>query len=148
MRARAVIASALTSLGVLAVGWQLGNTVGIPTPPVPSTDPTTPNTDPATPAPTPVGPIDGTYVGAPEDTVYGVVQVQITVAGGRVTDVTPLQLTDFGGRSVQISNYATPILHDEVIASQSANVNAVSGATYTTEGYLASVQSALDKAGF
>jgi uncharacterized protein with FMN-binding domain len=75
------------------------------------------------------------------------VQVKITVQAGKLTDVTPLQLTNYGGRSVEISNYATPILRSEVLAAQSANVNSVGGATYTSQGYLSSLQSALDKAG-
>jgi uncharacterized protein with FMN-binding domain len=74
------------------------------------------------------------------------VQVKVVVSGGKITDVVALQLTDRGGRSTQISNYATPILRKEVLASQSANVSSVGGATYTTDAYLSSVQSALDKA--
>ena len=81
------------------------------------------------------------------NTRYGSVQVSVTIAGGSITDVTPLQLTNADGRSVQISNRAAPILHDEVLASQSANVSNVGGATYTTQGYLTSLQSALDQAG-
>ncbi len=89
----------------------------------------------------------GTIVGATETTQFGDVQVEIVVTAGKITDVKALHLTDQGGRSVQISNRAAPILRSEVLASQSAHVNSVSGATYTTAGYLSSVQSALDKAG-
>ena len=74
-------------------------------------------------------------------------QVQVTVSGGSITDVTALQLTNADGRSVQISNRAAPILRDEVLASQSAQVSNVSGATYTTQAYLESLQFALDQAG-
>jgi uncharacterized protein with FMN-binding domain len=81
-------------------------------------------------------------------TRFGNVQVQVTVAGGTITDLTALQLTDSDGRSVQISNRAAPILRQEVLASQSANVANVSGATYTSQAYLSSLQSALDQAGF
>jgi uncharacterized protein with FMN-binding domain len=73
-------------------------------------------------------------------------QVEIIVSNGRITNVKALQLTNQGGRSVQISNYAAPILRKEVLAAQSANVSSVGGATYTSEGYLSSLQSALDKA--
>jgi len=73
-------------------------------------------------------------------------QVAIVVSGGKITDVKALQLTNQGGRSVQISNYAAPILRKEVLAAQSAKVNSVGGATYTSEGYLTSLQSALDQA--
>ncbi len=74
-------------------------------------------------------------------------QVSVTVSGGQVTEVTALQLTDADRKSIQISNRAAPILREEVIAAQSANVSMVSGATYTSNAYLASVQSALDQAG-
>ncbi len=74
-------------------------------------------------------------------------QVEIVVSAGKITDVRTLQETNEGGRSQQISNYAVPILRKEVLAAQSAKVNSVSGATYTSQGYLESLQSALDKAG-
>ncbi|MCU1471197.1 MAG: FMN-binding protein [Glaciihabitans sp.] len=73
--------------------------------------------------------------------------MRITVASGKLTDVTAVHLTDNGGRSVEISNYAAPILRTEVLAAQSANVSSVGGATYTSQGYLTSLQSALDQAG-
>jgi uncharacterized protein with FMN-binding domain len=90
---------------------------------------------------------DGTYRGQSVSTPYGNVQVQIRVSGGKITDVTALALTDLGSRSVQISNQAAPLLRQEVLQSQSANVSFIGGATYTSEGYLASVQSAIDRAG-
>jgi uncharacterized protein with FMN-binding domain len=90
---------------------------------------------------------DGTFTGQAVDTPFGQVQVQVTVSGGTITEVTALHLTDADGRSVQISNRAAPILHDEVLSAQSANVQMVGGATYTSEGYLMSLQSALDQAG-
>ena len=74
-------------------------------------------------------------------------QVKITVAGGKLTDVTAVQLTNEGGRSVQISNYAAPILRKEALAAQSASISTVGGATYTSDGYRTSLQSALDQAG-
>ena len=75
-------------------------------------------------------------------------QVQVTISGGAITDVTALQLTDHDGRSVMISNQAAPILREEVLQAQSASVSMVGGATYTSEAYLQSLQSALDQAGF
>lgn len=91
--------------------------------------------------------VDGTYTGDAYSTRWGDVQVSVTISGGQVTEVTALQLTDSDRKSVQISNRAAPILRDEVIAAQSANVSMVSGATYTSDAYLSSVQSALDQAG-
>ncbi|WP_258066079.1 FMN-binding protein [Rathayibacter sp. AY1D5] len=90
---------------------------------------------------------DGTWTGSSVPTRFGAVQVAITVAGGQITDVTAVHLTDKDGRSVSISHRAAPILRQEVLAAQSANVQAVSGATYTSDGYLTSLQSAIDQAG-
>ncbi|MCY0905387.1 FMN-binding protein [Arthrobacter sp. H14-L1] len=59
-----------------------------------------------------------------------------------------LQLTDRDQRSAQISNYAAPVLRSEVLAAQSAAVQSISGATLTSEGYLTSLQAALDTAHF
>lgn len=88
----------------------------------------------------------GTYTGSVIGTRYGNVQVQVVLAQGRITDVIALQLTDQDGRSQQISSMAAPILRQEVLAAQSASVDSVSGATYTSEGYLQSLQAALDQA--
>lgn len=70
----------------------------------------------------------------------------MTLEGSTITDVTAIQLTGPDGRSQGISNRAAPILRSEVLAAQSAQVAAVSGATFTSRGYLGSVQSALDRA--
>ncbi|MFC9354746.1 FMN-binding protein [Arthrobacter sp. NPDC057013] len=90
----------------------------------------------------------GTYDGEVVQTRFGTVQVQVTVKSGQITDVTALKLTDAEGRSVQISNYAAPILRDEVLQAQSANVQTVGGATVTSDAYLTSLQAALDAANF
>lgn len=94
------------------------------------------------------GATDGTYTGSSVSTRFGDVQVQVTISGGAITDVTAVHLTDHDGKSVQISNRAAPILAQEVLSAQSANVQMVSGATYTSRAYLESLQSALDQAGF
>ena len=167
MRTRAVLGSIFASTAILVVGWQAGGTVlasqatatttsqpvtTTPTTTTTTSTATTPSaaataTPTATAAPVATGPADGTYTGASVDTRFGSVQVSITVSGGSVTDVTAIKLTDADGRSVQISNRAAPILREEVLASQSANVSSVGGATYTSDAYLQSVQSALDQAG-
>jgi uncharacterized protein with FMN-binding domain len=72
----------------------------------------------------------------------------VTIAKGVITEVTPLQLTDRDQRSVSISNRAAPVMRSEVLAAQSANVQTIGGATYTCEGYLSSLQAALDSAHF
>jgi uncharacterized protein with FMN-binding domain len=118
--------------------------------------PTSPSSPAAKPAPAPVAPapapasgaVDGAYTGSLANTRYGTVQVEVTIAGGKITDVTALKLTDRGGESVSISRQVAPILRGEVLSAQSANVSNVSGGTYTTDGYLTSLQSALDQAHF
>lgn len=89
---------------------------------------------------------DGTYTGTASVTRFGNVQVRVTIAGGKITDVTALQLTDAEGRSVQISAQAAPLLRQEALTAQSASIDTVSGATYTSDGYIQSLQSALDQA--
>lgn len=88
----------------------------------------------------------GTFAGDVVQTRFGSVQVQISVTGGKITDVTALQLTDEDRRSVQISNRAAPLLRAEVLKAQSANVQTISGATVTSSAYLTSLQAALDAA--
>ena len=104
----------------------------------------------ATPAPTAAAAagITGTFTGSVVATRFGNMQVSVTLADGTITDVTALQLTDKDSKSVQISNRAAPVLKAEVLKAQSAAVANVSGATYTTQGYLTSLQAALDAAGF
>lgn len=80
------------------------------------------------------------------DTQYGPVQVRVTLQGGRIVDVAALQLPNDRSRSVEIGNYAAPRLHDEVLRAQSAKIDVVSGATYTSQGYIQSLQAALDSA--
>ena len=68
------------------------------------------------------------------------------MTGTRITDVVALRLTDSSSRSVQISAQAAPILRQEALSAQSAHIDSVSGASYTSAGYIQSLQSALDVA--
>jgi uncharacterized protein with FMN-binding domain len=86
-----------------------------------------------------------TLTGAVYSSRYGNTQVQVTITNGQITSVTALQLPT-GGRSGQISQFVGPILSSEALAAQSANIDIVSGATYTSEAYAQSLQSALDQA--
>jgi uncharacterized protein with FMN-binding domain len=70
----------------------------------------------------------------------------VTLRGNRLTDVRAVHLTDSSSTSVQISAGAAPTLREEALSAQSANIDLVSGATYTSEGYKASLQAALDAA--
>ncbi|WP_010205276.1 FMN-binding protein [Salinibacterium sp. PAMC 21357] len=135
-------------VGEVTNGSTSGSTSSGATTPETSTAPTTStNTGTETSGTVASGPADGTYTGSSINTRFGAVQVQLTIAGGSISEVTALHLTDEDGRSIQISNRAAPVLRSEIIASQSTAVSNVSGATYTTQAYLASVQSALDQAG-
>jgi uncharacterized protein with FMN-binding domain len=80
-------------------------------------------------------------------TRYGVVQVKVTVSGSKITNVGFVQLTAFDSQSEQINSYAAPQLLQETLSAQSSNIDSVSGATYTSDGYRQSLQSALDQAG-
>lgn len=88
---------------------------------------------------------DGTATGASIPNRWGAVQVQVTVEGGRIVDVSAVDLPYGDRRSAEISDYSAPILAEQVLAAQSANVDGVSGASYTSDGYRQSVQSALDQ---
>ena len=97
--------------------------------------------------PRPAPPARPAYTGSAVTTRYGIVQVKITVSGKKITNVSFAQLTAFDGRSQQINSDAAPILLQETLSAQSANIDSVSGASYTSEGYVQSLQSALDQAG-
>jgi hypothetical protein len=84
--------------------------------------------------------------GVAADTQYGPVQVQIQVSGGKIVSATAIDYPQSGGRDRQINSYAIPVLQSEAVAAQSAKIDSVSGATYTSDGYLRSLQSALDAA--
>jgi uncharacterized protein with FMN-binding domain len=89
---------------------------------------------------------DGTFTGQDVPNRFGDVQVQITISCGRITDVTPLQMPNDRQRSYDISTQAAPLLHDEALQAQSAQIDLLSGATYTSDSYARSLQSALDQA--
>lgn len=89
---------------------------------------------------------DGTYQGTTVSTRWGPVQVQITVAGGQITDSQVLQRPTGNSTDERINGYAIPMLNGEVLDTQSAQIDMVSGATVTSGGYLDSLQNALDQA--
>lgn len=88
-----------------------------------------------------------TIAGPAVQTQYGVVQVQVVVSGSTIKNVSFLQLTADDPRSAAINSQAGPILLQQTLAAQSAHIDGVSGATYTSAGYVQSLQSALDQAG-
>lgn len=87
-----------------------------------------------------------TVAGDATETPYGPVQVQVTLSGGKITKIDVLEYPTETGRDQEINSYALPILNQEAMTAQSASIDAVSGATFTSEGYAQSLQSAIDKA--
>lgn len=87
------------------------------------------------------------YAGSTYSSPYGPMQVSITVSGGKITDIRWEQVPQSDGHSYRINSYAAPLLVDQALQAQSATVDGVSGATYTTEGFRTSLQSAIEKAG-
>ncbi|QIY53574.1 FMN-binding protein [Streptomyces sp. RPA4-5] len=107
-----------------------------------------------TSAPAPTGtphrgnhPANGTYTGAPISTRYGTVQVAATLKAGKLTAVKVLRAPSENGRDREIAAYALPRLTHEALSVHSARIDAVSGASYTSAGYIRSLQSALDQTG-
>ncbi|WP_448811864.1 FMN-binding protein [Agromyces bauzanensis] len=153
MRRSSAVILVSASTVTLGAGWLVGAgywappevapTAAPPTVPVPTAGSTDTPTDAATEAPGPVT-VDGAVI----DTKYGTVQVQVVIDGDVIADVIALKLTDSSETSVEVSARAAPILREEILAAQSTAVENVSGATYTSEAYRTSVQSALDAAGF
>src|SRR4051795_9790035 len=102
----------------------------------------------ATPTVTATSTSTRTATGDVEPTQYSNAQVRVTVSGGKITRIEALQLQGNDPKSVAISSYAEPLLRASALSKQSADIDMVSGATYTSESYQASLQSALDKLGF
>jgi uncharacterized protein with FMN-binding domain len=88
-----------------------------------------------------------TVTGPAVQTMFGLVQVRVELAGHRIVDVRAIQLPSDFALSQQISNTSGPVLRQEALAAQSARIDVVSGATYTSRGYQQSLQAALDKSG-
>ena len=105
----------------------------------------------ATPTATPAGPLTaggGTFrsaLGTQVQFGYGVLDVKVTVTGTRITDVSVPALQVIDPTSQQICEQVFPMLRSEVLSAQSATIDGISGATYTSESYAQSLQSALDK---
>lgn len=89
---------------------------------------------------------DGNYTGSVVNAYYGNVQVSVSISGGKITDVKFLQYPNSHSTSVYINQQAMPYLKQETMQSQNANVQIISGATFTSQGFIQSLQSALNKA--
>ncbi|WP_231949252.1 FMN-binding protein [Paenarthrobacter nicotinovorans] len=159
MRIRAAMATALASAGILLAGWQSGahiadtgtattTSLGSSASAVGGTTTGTSGSSSATSSGTKTTTTAATYDGTAVQTRFGTVQVRVTIQGGKITEVTALQLTDAERKSAQISSRAAPVLRSEVLQAQSADVQTVGGATVTSDAYLTSLQAALDAAHF
>jgi uncharacterized protein with FMN-binding domain len=99
----------------------------------------------APPATTANKSINGTFTGSAVDVGYGTVQVKITVVNGKITDAQAVQAPS--GRNDRYTNMSVPVLRERTLAAQSANINGVSGASYTSFGWYTSLVVALKQAG-
>ncbi len=121
-----------------------------PTPvstPAPKPAPAPAPTPAPPPAPKPTGQyVDGQYTGSVADAYYGNIQVQVTISGGKITDVAFLQYPSDRSYSRYVNGQAMPYLKAEAIQSQNANVDIVSGATDSSQAFQQSLASALAQA--
>ncbi len=163
------VASLVALLSFKSQGHAVVGAQGLPSASLPSAAATSPAAPAATSTPAPASSAAGSTSAAPSsaaatttapkasasknydgqavETRYGTVQVQVTVAGTKITNAQFLQLTSFDPRSADINSQAGPLLLQETLQAQSSQIDTISGATYTSEGYLQSLQSALDQAG-
>jgi uncharacterized protein with FMN-binding domain len=140
---RAVIVLGTTAAGLAALLSFRSHSLAASVPSVSTPAPST-GSPQATGSTTPAA--TRTVTGTVANTQYGPMQVQVTLTGPKITKVTVLQRTDDGTESDQIDANAIPRLTSETLAAQSAHIDAVSGASYTSSGYIQSLQSALDQA--
>ena len=117
-----------------------------PAPPAAAAAPPAPVTTVVAAVAPPAGIADGTYVGAGDRNRWGTVQVQVVYSGGKIADVQILHYPDADRTSVRINRAALPALVSEALSARSADVNTVSGASYTSKSYRLSLQSAIDAA--
>jgi uncharacterized protein with FMN-binding domain len=104
-------------------------------------------TAPATTAPPVTASAERTYAGQDIQYLYGDIVVNATLRGGQILNVSVPQNNATDGRSQMINSYAVPILEQEAVAAQGVNINVVSGATFTSDAFAQSLQSALSQAG-
>jgi uncharacterized protein with FMN-binding domain len=102
-------------------------------------------TPPPSPSPSPTA-LNGTFTGSDFPNRFGDVQVRVVISNGRITDVQAVQLPTDRAESAYISQQAGPWLRTEALQAQSANIDIISGATYTSQSYAQSLESALQQA--
>ncbi len=127
-------------------GSDAGGPLSPATNPVTNPAPNRTGRPPATASPT-TAPASRTVVGSVVSNQYGDVQVEVVVRAGQLADVESLELPSDRERSRYINSIAGPELRQEALQARSANIDVISGATYTSQSYAQSLQSALDQAG-
>lgn len=132
----------LVTLARVATGAGSGTTTGTDT----SSAATATPTPSAIPSASSRSTANGTVTGPVVETQFGPVQVAVTFGNGTITDIQAVQLPSDRMRSAEISSYAGPILRQEALQAQSAQIDLVSGATYTSSAYEQSLQAVLDQA--
>lgn len=156
MSIRAKVAAVVASAGVLGAGWAVGTANGATVTNTTTTTRTTATTGTNSTSTTNSKTTttsgstsfkDGTYTGTTVQHRYGAVTVTVTISGGKITNVSAQADSAGDRRSASINSQAVPIMKSEVLAANSADVQTVSGATYTTTAYITSLQAALAKAG-
>ena len=141
---RAVI---VTGAAVVGVAWIANYKIATHTAGITGPPPETPSATPvATPSATSSGAVSGTFLGSDVPNRFGDVQVRVVIRDGHIADVQPVQMPFDRERSAYISQVAGPMLRTEVLQAQSARIDVITGATYTSESYAQSVESALRKA--
>jgi uncharacterized protein with FMN-binding domain len=149
-----LIATGITIAGLASIaGYRvsphsLGAVAAAPkTTPSPSPASTpSPGAPSAAPSPSPSPATGGSFTGTDFPNRFGDVVVRVVVANGHITEVQSVQLPSDRARSAYISQVAGPMLRSEVLQAQSANIDIISGATYTSQSYAQSVESALRQA--
>lgn len=116
--------------------------------PTTSTTAPKPGSTPTTTIPAASGPGNATAVGPLENYSYGVMSVKVVIANHHIVDLRVAKLQTLDSYSQQLASYAVPILKAEILKAQGIRINAVTGATYTSEAYAYSIQGALDKLRF
>jgi uncharacterized protein with FMN-binding domain len=149
---RAAIVTGMTVVGVAwLLTWKvtpphlgaLANVPSTPTPDAGSPSPSPSASSPPSPTPSPRAATNGSFTGADVPNRFGDVQVRVVITDGRITDVQALVLPTDRAQSAYISQVAGPMLRTEALQAQSAKIDIIGGATYTSESYAQSLESAL-----
>jgi len=146
---RALIAAGITIVGLAWIvnyrvsPHSLGAIASAPPTPSPSSPAATQS---ASPSPSAPAAVSGSFTGSDYPNRFGDVVVRVMISSGHITDVQAVQLPSDRARSAYISQVAGPMLRSEVLQAQSASIDVISGATYTSQSYAQSVESALQQA--